>query len=199
MATAVRVRETRPAHEVQETPRPATVWWALVLGGGLLGVVSGAWQTVERIAYAAGTDSGSICEINSVLSCNSVYSHWQSSALGIPNTMISIPVFAMLAAVGLAGLLGSRLSGSFLTTMLGATVFMAAFLTWYLLYVFMSNWASDFMSYKLVGHINVALVFGLLQFVTTFGLAFMYARYMNREVDPIARQLEAQYDSEAKA
>ncbi len=75
----------------------------------------------------------------------------------------------------------------------------AAFLAWYLLYVFMSNWASDFMSYKLVGHINVALVFGLLQFVTTFGLAFMYARYMNREVDPIARQLEAQYDSEAKA
>jgi len=75
----------------------------------------------------------------------------------------------------------------------------AAFLGWYLLYVFMSNWASDFMSYKLVGHINVALVFGLLQFVTTFGLAFMYARYMNREVDPIARQLEAQYDSEAKA
>ena len=75
----------------------------------------------------------------------------------------------------------------------------AAFLTWYLLYVFMSNWASDFMSYKLVGHINVALVFGLLQFVTTFWLAFMYARYMNREVDPIARQLEAQYDSEATA
>jgi len=75
----------------------------------------------------------------------------------------------------------------------------AAFLAWYLLYVFMSNWASDFMSYKLVGHINVALVFGLLQFVTTFGLAFMYARYMNREVDPIARQLEAQYDSEATA
>ena len=132
MATAVRVRETRPAHEVQETPRPASVWWALVLGGGLLGVVSGAWQTVERIAYAAGTDSGSICEINSVLSCNSVYSHWQSSALGIPNTMISIPVFAMLAAVGLAGLLGSRLSGSFLVTMLGATVLMAAFLTWYM-------------------------------------------------------------------
>lgn len=73
-----------------------------------------------------------------------------------------------------------------------------AFLLWYLLYVLMSNWATDFMSQKLVGHINVALVFGLLQFVTTFGLAFAYARYMNREVDPIARQLEARYDQEAR-
>ncbi len=75
----------------------------------------------------------------------------------------------------------------------------AAFLGWYLLYVFMSNWAHDFMSHQLVGHINVALVFGLLQFVTTFGLAFWYANYMNREVDPIARQLETQYDAEAKS
>ncbi len=68
-----------------------------------------------------------------------------------------------------------------------------AFLAWYLLYVFMSMWAPAFMDHQLWGHINVALVFGLLQFLTTFLLAWMYARYMQREVDPIARQLEAQY------
>jgi uncharacterized membrane protein (DUF485 family) len=72
-----------------------------------------------------------------------------------------------------------------------------AFLTWYLLYVVMSNWATDFMSYKLVGNINVALVFGILQFVSTFVLAWMYARYMNREVDPLARQLDEKYGKEA--
>ena len=37
----------------------------------------------------------------------------------------------------------------------------------------------------------------LLQFVTTFVLAWVYARYMNREVDPLARQLEEKYDKEA--
>ena len=42
------------------------------------------------------------------------------------------------------------------------------FLLWYLLYVVMSNWATDFMSKQVVGHINVALIFGVLQFVTTF-------------------------------
>ena len=40
-----------------------------------------------------------------------------------------------------------------------------AFLGWYLLYVLMCNWATDFMGTKLLGNINVALVFGLLQFV----------------------------------
>jgi uncharacterized membrane protein (DUF485 family) len=70
-----------------------------------------------------------------------------------------------------------------------------AFLAWYLLYVIMSNWAHDFMSIKLFGNINVALVFGLLQFVSTFLIAFAYARYMNRNVDPLARALNARYDT----
>ena len=51
-------------------------------------------------------------------------------------------------------------------------------MAWYLLYVLMSTWAHDFMSTKVVGNINVALVFGLLQFVTTFLIAWLYARYM---------------------
>jgi uncharacterized membrane protein (DUF485 family) len=71
-----------------------------------------------------------------------------------------------------------------------------AFLSWYLLYVVMSNWATDFMSKQVVGHINVALVFGLLQFVTTFLISWLYSRYMNAKVDPLARGLEAEYRKE---
>jgi uncharacterized membrane protein (DUF485 family) len=71
-----------------------------------------------------------------------------------------------------------------------------AFLSWYLLYVVMSNWATDFMSTKVVGNINVALIFGLLQFVTTFLIAWLYARFMNKNVDPIARDLERRYDDQ---
>ena len=41
----------------------------------------------------------------------------------------------------------------------------------------MRNWATDFMSIQLWGNINVALVFGLLQFLTTFLLAWLYSRY----------------------
>jgi uncharacterized membrane protein (DUF485 family) len=72
-----------------------------------------------------------------------------------------------------------------------------AFLSWYLLYVVMSNWAPDFMAIQVVGHINVALVFGLLQFVTTFGLAYVYSRFSNARLDPLARDLEQSYRDQA--
>lgn len=68
-----------------------------------------------------------------------------------------------------------------------------AFLVWYLLYVVLSNWAGDFMSQKLVGNINVALAFGLLQFVTTFGLAWLYSRFSTARLDPLASKLSAAY------
>jgi uncharacterized membrane protein (DUF485 family) len=71
-----------------------------------------------------------------------------------------------------------------------------AFMAWYLLYVVMSNWAHDFMSTQVVGNINVALVFGILQFVTTFLIAWLYGRSMGRNVDPIARKLEQRYVDE---
>lgn len=68
-----------------------------------------------------------------------------------------------------------------------------AFLTWYLLYVVLSNWAGDFMGTKVVGNINVALVFGLLQFATTFGLAWLYSRYSTSKLDPLARELDERF------
>jgi len=68
-----------------------------------------------------------------------------------------------------------------------------AFLSWYLLYVVMSNWAPDFMSIQLWGNINVALVFGLLQFLTTFLLAWHYSNFSTAKLDPLARQLDEDY------
>ncbi len=67
------------------------------------------------------------------------------------------------------------------------------FLAWYGLYVLMSIFAHDFMSIRVVGNINVALVFGLLQFVTTFAIAALYSRYSNAHLDPLARQLTEDY------
>lgn len=68
-----------------------------------------------------------------------------------------------------------------------------AFLLWYLLYVVMSNWAEGFMATKVAGNINVALVFGLLQFATTFVIAYLYSSYSNRHLDPLARHLDERY------
>jgi uncharacterized membrane protein (DUF485 family) len=71
-----------------------------------------------------------------------------------------------------------------------------AFFLWYLLYVLLSAYARGFMSVKLVGNINVALVLGLLQFVTTFLIAWYYARFAARKVDPTADRIKAELDAE---
>jgi uncharacterized membrane protein (DUF485 family) len=71
----------------------------------------------------------------------------------------------------------------------------AAFFLWYAAYVFLSAYFRDFMSVKLVGHINVALVFGLLQFLSTFLIAWAYARYADRRLDPVASRLRAEIEN----
>jgi uncharacterized membrane protein (DUF485 family) len=65
-----------------------------------------------------------------------------------------------------------------------------AFLVWYALYVLLSAYARDFMGTKLFGNINVALVFGLLQFVSTFLIAWLYARFADRKIDAAAEAIK---------
>jgi len=65
----------------------------------------------------------------------------------------------------------------------------AAFLAWYLLYVLLSAYARDLMGTEIAGNVNVAYVFGLLQFVSTFGLAWLYSRWADRHFDPPAEHL----------
>ena len=64
-----------------------------------------------------------------------------------------------------------------------------AFLLWYFAYVLLADYAVGFMSIKVWGNINVGLLLGLLQFVTTFGITAWYVSYSNRKLDPIAAEI----------
>jgi uncharacterized membrane protein (DUF485 family) len=64
-----------------------------------------------------------------------------------------------------------------------------AFLAWYLLYVLLSAFGRGFMDTKVVGHLNVAFFFGILQFASTFLIAYLYSKYANRRLDPLASEL----------
>ena len=70
----------------------------------------------------------------------------------------------------------------------------AFFLAWYFLYVLMSIFAPDFMNTVVFGKVTIGLIFGFLQFVTTFAITFMYSKWMSREFDPKADALGAQLD-----
>jgi uncharacterized membrane protein (DUF485 family) len=72
-----------------------------------------------------------------------------------------------------------------------------AFIAWYLLYVLLSNYAGGFMGTKLFGNINVALVFGVAQFVTTFLIAWWYSKHAAANLDPKAEAIKSRMEGGA--
>lgn len=74
----------------------------------------------------------------------------------------------------------------------------AAFLVWYLAYVLLASYARDFMAIKLLGNINVGLVIGLLQFVSTFVITTLYVNYANKHLDPAAARLRERIEGTAR-
>ena len=70
-----------------------------------------------------------------------------------------------------------------------------AFLVWYLAFVALSNWAPDFMGTEVFGNVNVGLVMGLLQFVSTFGIAYLYSKHAARQFDPLADAVNREFES----
>src|SRR3712207_5993768 len=64
-----------------------------------------------------------------------------------------------------------------------------AFLAWYLLYVLLSTYAPDLMATPVFGNVNLGILLGLAQFVTTFAITHLYVAHANRSTDPIADEM----------
>jgi uncharacterized membrane protein (DUF485 family) len=73
----------------------------------------------------------------------------------------------------------------------------AVFLLWYFAYVLLGAFAHDFMATKVWGNINIGLVIGLGQFLTTFAITFIYVRFANRELDPRAEAIRSELEGGA--
>ncbi len=61
-----------------------------------------------------------------------------------------------------------------------------AFFAWYVLYLLLSTYAPDFMATPVFGNVNLGILLGLGQFVTTFVITHVYVAHANRQTDPIA-------------
>jgi len=77
-------------------------------------------------------------------------------------------------------------------------VLIAAML-WYLLYVILATYASAWMATPVFGVINIGLILGLLQFVTTFAITSWYVSYANKKLDPLAAELRHELEAKQKA
>lgn len=71
------------------------------------------------------------------------------------------------------------------------------FLIWYFVYVLLAAYAHDFMATPVIGSVNVGLLFGLGQFVTTFVITMAYVRYANRRLDPLSEKLRGELEGGA--
>jgi uncharacterized membrane protein (DUF485 family) len=71
----------------------------------------------------------------------------------------------------------------------------ALFLLWYLAYVLLVSYRRDLMETPVFGVVNVGLVIGLAQFVSTFALTAVYVRYARRHLDPLAAQIRERVES----
>jgi uncharacterized membrane protein len=89
--------------EVSAPPRDARVpalsaWWVLI--AGVIGLVSSATLTVEKIDILANPSYVPSCNFNPILSCGSVMVTPQASVLGFPNPLLGIAGFTVVVVAG---------------------------------------------------------------------------------------------------
>ena len=70
----------------------------------------------------------------------------------------------------------------------------ALFLIWYGIYVLLGAFAHGFMATPVFGNVNVGLLIGLGQFLSTFVITGLYVRFANRELDPRAAAIRAKLE-----
>ncbi|GGM66025.1 membrane protein [Micromonospora sonchi] len=103
--------------------------WVLAVGGGI-GLLAAATLTVEKINLLADPDYVPSCSINPILSCGSVMTTPQAAAFGIPNPLIGIAGFAVVATLGVLLLAGVRLPGWFWLGLQAGAAFGVVFVHW---------------------------------------------------------------------
>ena len=74
----------------------------------------------------------------------------------------------------------------------------AIFLVWYAIYVILGAFAHDFMATPVFGNVNVGLLIGLGQFLSTFLITGLYVRFANRELDPRAEAIRTELEGPVK-
>ncbi len=72
------------------------------------------------------------------------------------------------------------------------------FLVWYGIYVLLGAFAHDFMATQVFGNVNVGLIIGLGQFLTTFVITGLYVRFANRELDPRSAAIREELEGPLK-
>ena len=72
-----------------------------------------------------------------------------------------------------------------------------AFFVWFIGYVLLAAYAHDFMATPVFGNVNLGIVLGLGQFVTTFAITMIYVKFANKRLDPLSVDIRADLEERA--
>lgn len=123
--------ETGDETETQEAPVTSSRGLAaLFVVGGLIGLIAAVVLLVEKMTLAANPDYVPSCNVNPVLSCGSVMATPQAAAFGVPNPIIGVAGFAIVAAIGVGLLAGGRYTAWYWATIQIGVTFAVIFVHW---------------------------------------------------------------------
>lgn len=124
--------ENHAARVYMATPgvRPKRGLGAMLLVGGLIGLVAAVVLLVEKIELLANPDYIPSCNVNPVLSCGSVMTTPQAEVFGIPNPILGIAGFAAVAAIGASLLASARFMSWYWVVVQAGVTFAAVFVHW---------------------------------------------------------------------
>lgn len=74
-----------------------------------------------------------------------------------------------------------------------------AFLVWFFFYIITATYATDFVSTRVYGAINVGMILGLAQFLTAGLVTWAYVRFADRKLDPATAAIRAQIEDTSRA
>ncbi len=92
------VENSTPPPEVPAAVPLISAWWVLI--AGVIGLIASATLTVEKIEILLNPSYVPSCNLNPIVSCGSVMTTPQASALGFPNSLIGIAAFTVVAVTG---------------------------------------------------------------------------------------------------
>jgi uncharacterized membrane protein len=106
----------------------ASAWWVLI--AGVIGLIASTTLTVEKIQILLNPSYTPSCNINPIVSCGSVMTSPQASALGFPNSLIGIAAFSVVTVTGVLAVTKVPLPQWYWVGLAAATLAGAVFVHW---------------------------------------------------------------------
>jgi uncharacterized membrane protein len=122
------VENSTPPPEVPAAVPLISAWWVLI--AGVIGLIASATLTVEKIEILLNPSYVPSCNLNPIVSCGSVMTTPQASALGFPNSLIGIAAFTVVAVTGVLAVTKVPLPRWYWVGITLGTLVGAAFVHW---------------------------------------------------------------------